>query len=279
MKKIKPILFLLMLSSTLLMIQSCNDNCDDIECLNGGSCIDGSCDCPDGYSGTNCKTVDLCFGVTCQNGGDCVDGTCKCPDGFYGTSCENMTVQHRLLTKTPFQLFNDNVPLDSLYGKLYEGGLIFYLNTTNGTGMVSAIQDQSNDVAWGCYGTDIANLNNVIFCSDDCVTPEPAETEEGARIGDGFTNTDKILVGCTTNGIPAKLCRDQGVEWFLPSRGELNMMYKNLRQKGFGNFEADFYWSSSEASNNVTWVQNINIGSQFMHFKTNNNRVRAARAF
>lgn len=30
--------------------------CDRVECLNGGVCHDGTCDCPDGYSGRSCQT-------------------------------------------------------------------------------------------------------------------------------------------------------------------------------------------------------------------------------
>ena len=28
-------------------------NCDNVTCLNGGECVDGTCDCPPGYIGTD----------------------------------------------------------------------------------------------------------------------------------------------------------------------------------------------------------------------------------
>jgi hypothetical protein len=33
---------------------SCGDNCKDVEC-NTGTCVDGTCECGDGYEGTNCE--------------------------------------------------------------------------------------------------------------------------------------------------------------------------------------------------------------------------------
>ncbi len=63
------------------------DACADILCLNGGTCDDGECDCPDGYSGTLCAVYDSCFAVICMNGGTCDNGTCDCPDGYSGTLC------------------------------------------------------------------------------------------------------------------------------------------------------------------------------------------------
>lgn len=32
--------------------------------------------------------VDECAGVECLNGGTCLDGTCQCPNGFEGDNCE-----------------------------------------------------------------------------------------------------------------------------------------------------------------------------------------------
>lgn len=255
----------------------------NVVCENGGTCVDGICDCPDGFSGTNCETEDLCItqNVVCENGGTCVEGTCECPEGYYGSSCESQTVQHRLLTETPFDLINNNVPLDSLYGKIYEGGLIVYLNTTVNAGMVAATEDQSEGAEWGCWDTDIISLNNV-FNSQET----GPETEEGARIGDGKANTDAILAAMCMNSsgideIAAKLCRDLGDEWFLPSRGELTLIYTNLHLKGHGNFEFGSYYSSStEFDSNKAWVEVLSSGDQALISKLNSViNVRAVRAF
>ena len=64
------------------------DQCYNINCLNGGNCINGDCDCPPGYYGTYCQNFNPCYNVNCQNGGDCVNGNCNCPEGFYGDLCQ-----------------------------------------------------------------------------------------------------------------------------------------------------------------------------------------------
>lgn len=64
------------------------DKCKDVDCGEGGTCVEGVCECSDGYSGENCENYDPCWDVTCQNGGECVDGTCECPGGYSGPECE-----------------------------------------------------------------------------------------------------------------------------------------------------------------------------------------------
>jgi hypothetical protein len=40
------------------VLVSCNpDACKNVVCNNGGSCLDGACQCPSGFEGTNCETL------------------------------------------------------------------------------------------------------------------------------------------------------------------------------------------------------------------------------
>ncbi len=73
----------------LILSWGCKDPCKDQICLNGGTCVEGDCVCPNGYSGANCETVDLCAGITCFNNGVCVNGACECPPGYSGTNCQS----------------------------------------------------------------------------------------------------------------------------------------------------------------------------------------------
>jgi hypothetical protein len=69
----------------------CSEPCDDVNCLNGGACNDGTCVCLDGFTGEYCQSTvnpDPCADVNCGNNGECVDGECVCDQGYYGVNCE-----------------------------------------------------------------------------------------------------------------------------------------------------------------------------------------------
>jgi hypothetical protein len=82
-------LILTLLIATTFMGCKKDDPCEDVTCLNGGECVDGTCDCPTGYSGPTCADYDACINVTCQNNGVCVNGTCVCPTGYTGANCSS----------------------------------------------------------------------------------------------------------------------------------------------------------------------------------------------
>ncbi|GAB5538994.1 MAG: hypothetical protein Salg2KO_10970 [Salibacteraceae bacterium] len=95
MKKL-ILLFSIALSISLV---SCDD-CRDVTCLNGGTCVEGICECPIGFSGATCELEDKCLSedVDCQNGGTCDDGDCDCPNGFSGDECQ---IEDRCITQDP----------------------------------------------------------------------------------------------------------------------------------------------------------------------------------
>jgi len=75
---------ILSLSIGLFTFNSCTDPCADVTCNNGGICDEGRCDCPEGFSGTNCE-IDLC--AECVNG-NCTTGDCNCNPGYEGENCD-----------------------------------------------------------------------------------------------------------------------------------------------------------------------------------------------
>jgi TolB-like protein len=68
--------------------------------------------------------------------------------------------------------------------------------------------------------------------------------------------------------------------WRLPTKDELDLMYKNLKQKGLGGFNNNWYWSSSQINSNYAWYQRFSDGGQFdIYGKGSTFSVRAVRAF
>jgi hypothetical protein len=54
LKKLFILPALLVAAFMTTTITSCGDNCKDVDCGNG-TCLDGTCECGDGYEGTNCE--------------------------------------------------------------------------------------------------------------------------------------------------------------------------------------------------------------------------------
>lgn len=60
----------------MALMQSCKDECKDVNCANGGSCIEGTCQCLEGFSGSNCDTRDIDVFINSWTGNlACDDGT------------------------------------------------------------------------------------------------------------------------------------------------------------------------------------------------------------
>ncbi|MBU0487510.1 MAG: protein kinase [Bacteroidetes bacterium] len=146
-------------------------------------------------------------------------------------------------------------------GDNYAGGIIFYLDASGKHGLVCAPKDQGKYV-WGCYEKEIGGTSK--------------------SFGSGAANTRQIANNCESN-TAAGLCYNLNLngydDWFLPSKDELNLMYKNLHKNGIGGFSTNFYWSSSEHNAYYAWLQNFINGYQGYYNKDNSYYVRCVRSF
>lgn len=85
------------------------DACQSASCINGGICINGTCDCLPGYNGPDCELYDSCYNVTCLNNGDCIGGICDCPVGYGGVNCElELTAVYMSISKVTLNRYPSN---------------------------------------------------------------------------------------------------------------------------------------------------------------------------
>ena len=153
------------------------------------------------------------------------------------------------------------------------GGLIFYINPNDAADgwryLEAAPADQSAGAKWGCFRTAIAGAR-------------------GTAVGTGRQNTQDMLDACRDRGSAADVCATYSLNgvggWFLPSREELALMYRNLKTAGLGNFAAGAadnvsYWTSSqESADMASHIDFADNGRQHYDDKDFPRRVRAIRA-
>ena len=124
--------------------------------------------------------------------------------------------------------------------------------------------------------TDIVSLP---WCN--LSTPIPAVAGWASKaVGKGQANTTAMLGVCSSGAAnAADMYLTNKSDWFLPSLGELKLMYNNLLEAGVGNFEGNYYWSSTENYGKYAWIQTFVTGDQSYYNKNGTIAVRPVRAF
>jgi len=158
-------------------------------------------------------------------------------------------------------------------GENHGGGKIFWLDETSSHGLIAASADQSaKGVAWNPGKPVVTGANEEM-------------------VGSGNKNSEKITIlqGDKVQ-YAAKLCLDftvteSGVvysDWYLPSKQELNLLYKQKTVIGGFNITSGIYWSSTESSTTPgtsAWEQEFRFGAQYEDDKDLPNQVRCIRKF
>jgi hypothetical protein len=191
--------------------------------------------------------------------------------GFITAVTSNLPAADALNIST--QLVYQN-PLIAI-GKTYQGGIVFYIDSTGLHGLAAAPTDQSANTQWH-NGTLVQTKAT------------------GLSIGTGKANTQTIITAQGAGTYAAKIAASATIGgytgWFLPSRDELQLMHDVIGPgakaplTNVGKFAFDDYWSSSEDTFDVytVWVVRFvaTNGIQLPSYEgTHSHPVRAIRAF
>jgi hypothetical protein len=160
------------------------------------------------------------------------------------------------------------------------GGIVFYDkgNYSDGWRYLEAApaSTEFSNISWGRQNTFVRNTIR--------------------ELGAGKRNTQIITEQYNIKGmydLPPQLCANLNIggynDWFLPSREELNLIYRNLKIKDIGGFNTNAYWSSTidgaVDGGGYVWYQFFNNGEQYNNWNPPqsgarySNNVRAIRAF
>lgn len=131
----------------------------------------------------------------------------------------------------------------------------------------AALEDAQDPLRWGARGSI-------------------GSSARSDGIGYGRTNTQAIITAlgesdAYAGGYCGALGQNNFVDWYLPSKGEVALMYSNLKAQNLGGFSEAWYWSSTETGQNYANELNFFNGesSDYADKLTISSRVRATRYF
>ena len=185
------------------------------------------------------------------------------------------------------------------------GGTVFYVDTEGKYGDFDYLEvapaDASINTFWSTT-TPRCGLLADTNCRTAFLTTS-GEAPNYVAMGTGRAATAAIVARHDAGGV-SKADYAAGVadayttptasDWFLPSKDELNEVWKYARNTGQAAgagavcaggvvredvFASYYYWSSSEDAGYYAWVQSFSGGSQYTNFKATRFNVRPVRAF
>jgi hypothetical protein len=90
---------------------------------------------------------------------------------------------------------------------------------------------------------------------------------DAKTIGMGRINTESIVAANGVGRYTAKFVSDLQIggrdDWFLPSKDELNELYRYKATRGRPGMDTGPYWTSTESSNRYAWYQMFQDGTMF----------------
>ena len=200
-----------------------------------------------------------------------------------------------------------------IVGESYQGGIIFWVDPDGQHGLIAARADQNggagirwyngtyfatNATADGIYAgaknteVIISTQTNVglacgetspqtttppYFCyTNSSYSTPPFIGDYTALVAANYSKQDDGVTDCSSSPPASEICYG---DWYLPSKVELNLLYKAKVANVVGGFAHSLYWSSTEDDSNYAWNQDFSSGNQYSSLKDDPLPVRAVRAF
>lgn len=184
-------------------------------------------------------------------------------------------------------------PQSVAIGDYFKGGIVFYILKQGDIGydlnvkheLIAGVEGQFQYNPGGAYLSlrwDNNNTNTPTYARDTAV-------------GTGKSNTNKIVnaLGNESYAYATSYCTSsyRGSypytynDWYLPSKNELKLMYKNIgcgatgTNYNVGKFANLFYWSSSEVSDSSAYSVDFGSGSLVTMEKFQSNLICPIRSF
>lgn len=158
-------------------------------------------------------------------------------------------------------------------GSKYAGGIVFYISKSGKHGLVCADID-FGEAVWGGPG-EIGAKGNGVADGSGLANTKKIVKQASWFIDKGFFRTTKKPAPTA-----ARLCLESNYngfsDWYLPTKIEFELIYKNLALNKLIEFANVPYWSSSEYNSQDAWLfgeSSFNFDKRFTF------GVRAVRAF
>lgn len=186
------------------------------------------------------------------------------------------------------------------------GGLIFFVDYNDEYATYDYLEAastnsryQSNALIWpwarntAKCGTTAPQTTNCQIESIYAGTQAERQVVRGAHRGlfGGKAATDAIIARHDSDSVPRLFYAAGNADsyeangksdWWLPSKDELQMMHDNLNNRGiggFGAYDGEVYWSSSEAQVDTAWVLGFELQTLTWELKDSSFFVRPVRGF
>ena len=253
-----------------------------------------------GVAEAACIQTPTCSSLGYTSTSSCTGGT-KCPFGNYWNCTasdlnDKITEQTNKITELETQITEIKKEVSTancLVGDILYSDMTINPDYVSGKTAIGVVFDCRKKLAIGLEQSD-----EEWSITDDFDVPGVENITDTTKVlqdMDGKKNTSTILAYCKTKGkrCPAfeyvnsyKTEGTQAGDWYLPSMGELYVIYGNMGVLNVALIKivatrlvASYYWSSSEYSSTSAWELYFSIGNVGYNGKYNYGYVRPVLAF